>query len=148
MSAEIATQKAEQEAKVMRLVEFALEHKDDPDFNRLVFPASVLAKLAERGVKVEPKTYSAAAAVDRCFNMSHSEVYTVTGVEVRDQTGLAIEFPPLPESSSPTSTSEPRNLVLMDSSSLPEPDDVSTTVGDVQGPSSECSQEPLPDRTE
>jgi len=139
---------AEREAKVMRLVAFALEHKDDPDFNRLVFPADVLAKLAEQGVKVEPKTYSAAAAVDRCFNMSHSEVYSVKDVEVRDQTGLAIEFPPLPESSSPISTIETKTPELEDSSSLPASDGVSETVSDAPGPSSECSQEPLPDRTE
>ena len=139
---------AEREAKVMRLVEFALEHKDDPDFNRLVFPADVLAKLAEHGVKVEPKTYSVAAAVDRCFTMSHTEHYTTNTVETRDQTALSIEFPPVPPLASPTSTSETKTPELEDSSSPPAACAASSTVDDAPGPSSADSQAHPPDRTE
>ena len=140
--------KATREEKVMRLVEFALANKDDPDFNRLTFPADVLAKLAEHGVKVEPKTYSAAAAIDKCFSMRNTEIYTSNTVEIIDQTGLGVEFPPLPESSSPISTIETKTPESEDSSSPPELDDVSTTDGDAPGPLSECSPEPLLDRTE
>jgi hypothetical protein len=139
---------AEREAKVMRLVEFAIEHKDDPDFNRLVFPADVLAKLAEHGVKIEPKTYSVTQAVDRCFTMTRTEHYTTNTVETRDQTALSIEFPPVPPLASPTSTSETKTPELEDSSSPPASCDASGTVSDAPGPSLECSQEPQPDRTE
>lgn len=139
---------SDREAKVMRLVEFALANKDDPEFNRLVFPADVLAKLAEHGVKVQPKTYSAAAAVDRCFNMSYTETYTANTVEVIDQTGLAIEFPPIPASSSPIDTIETKSPELEDSSSPPASCAALGTVADVPGPSSADSPEPQPDRTE
>jgi len=139
---------AAREAKVMKLVEFALEHKDDPDFNRLVFPADVLAKLAEHGVKVEPKTYTAATAIDRCYSMGQTETYTTNTLEIRDQSELAIEFPPVPPMSSPTSTSETKSPELEDSSSLPSPDVVASNVVVERGPSSASSPEPLPDRKE
>ena len=132
----------------MRLVEFAITHKDDPDFNRLVFPADVLAKLAEHGVKLEPKTYSAAAAIDRCFNMSYTETYTKNTVEVIDQTSLECSFPPIPPSASPIETNETKTPELEDSSSPPAAGDASSTVADAPGPLSADSQEPQPDRTE
>ena len=85
------------EAKIEKLVEFALSVKDDPDFHRLVFPPAVLAKLAELGAPVKPKEYSASAAVDRCYGMGSSETYTTSSIEVRDLTTLSSDkFPPLP----------------------------------------------------
>lgn len=132
----------------MRLVEFALAHKDDPDFNRLVFPADVLAKLAEQGVKVEPKTYSIPAAVDRCFTMSHTERYTSNNIQTIDQSALAIEFPPVPPLSSPTNTSETKTPELEDSSSPPASCAASSSAVDAPGPSSVDSQEHPLDRTE
>ena len=143
-----ASEKGAREAKVMRLVEFALEHKDDPDFNRLVFPADVLAALAERGVKVAPKEYTASAAVDRCFNMSHTETYTANVVEVIDQTAIVCSFPPIPPLASPTETSETKTPELEDSPSSLVACAASSSVSDAPGPSSADSPAPLPDRTE
>ena len=101
------------EDKLQRLFEFALSIRNDPDFNRLVFPPAVLAKLAEVGVIVAPKEYSASAAVERCFTMSSTEKYTSPEVEVIDQTKMNITFPIIPpapvlevEEATPSETAE------------------------------------------
>ena len=84
------------EDKIQQLFEFALLMKNDPDFNRLVFPPAVLAKLAEVGVTVSPKEYSASAAVDKCLTMKSTERYVSTDITVIDQSKMDISFPTIP----------------------------------------------------
>ena len=84
------------EEKIQKLFEFAMSMRHDPDFHRLVFPPAVLAKLAEAGSPLSPKEYSAAAAVDRCFNMKGTERYVSNEIEVIDQTKMEITFPAIP----------------------------------------------------
>jgi hypothetical protein len=84
------------EDKIQKLFEFAMSMRHDPDFHRLVFPPAVLAKLAEAGAPLAPKEYSAAAAVDRCFNMKGTERYASNEIEVIDQTKMEITFPAIP----------------------------------------------------
>jgi hypothetical protein len=130
------------EEKIQKLVDFALAFQHDPDFNRLVFPPAVLAKLAERGVTVKPKEYSAAAAVDKCFSMTTSETYTSGTVEVIDQTSLECSFPPLPPLVSPIETNETKTPELEDLSSSPAPDAAKGTGADV--PRHEIEHSPSP----
>jgi hypothetical protein len=84
------------EDKIQKLFEFAMSMRHDPDFHRLVFPPAVLAKLAEAGSPLAPKEYSAAAAVDRCFNMKGTERYASNEIEVIDQSKMEIAFPAIP----------------------------------------------------
>jgi hypothetical protein len=99
-----------------RLKAFALAFKDDPDFNKLPFPDDVLAEL---GIKRPERFISAVEATNRCFNMVNTERYTTNKVEVIDQTGLSISFPPIPPSVPPTNTNETKTQALEDCSSLP-----------------------------
>ena len=105
------------EDKLQRLFEFALSIRHDPDFNRLVFPPAVLAKLAEAGVAVAPKEYSAASAVERCFTMSSTEKYTSPEIQVIDQTKMDITFPAIP----------PAPVLELEEATPPEPVEASTT---------------------
>jgi hypothetical protein len=99
-----------------RLKAFALAFKDDPDFHKLPFPEDVLEEL---GIKRIKKEYTASQAVDKCFNMTNVEKYTTNEIEVIDQTGLAISFPPVPPLAPPISTSETKNQELEGRSSSP-----------------------------
>jgi len=136
------------EEKIDRLVEFALQFKNDPDFNRLVFPPAVLAKLAEKGVEVKPKTYSVSQAVDRCMSMKSDERYTTNTIELIDQTSLECSFPQIPPLASPTDTNETKNPESEDSSSPPVSDAESNTAVVVPSPSSVENPTPQPDQTE
>jgi len=99
-----------------RLKAFALAFKDDPDFHKLPFPEDVLEEL---GIKRIKKEYTASQAVDKCFNMTNVERYTNNKIEVIDQTGLSISFPPVPPLAPPISTSETKNQELEGRSSSP-----------------------------
>jgi hypothetical protein len=113
------------EDKMQKLLEFAISFKDDPDFNRLVFPAPVLAKLAEMGITQKKKEYSAQQAVDKCYAIPREERYNTNVVEVIDQTSLAIEFPKIPETVDSIDTTETKTPELVDSSNSPVLCDVS-----------------------
>jgi hypothetical protein len=116
------------EAKIQRLVDFAISVKDDPDFNRLTFPLEVLERLKAMGITLKPKEYSATQAVDKCMRTPSENIYSSNTIEVRDQTGLAIEFPKIPESASSTSTNETKTPESSGRSSPPGPCDVSGSV--------------------
>jgi len=104
---------SESEEKIQKLVDFAMEFRNDPDFHRLVFPPAVLAKLAEKGIVLQPKEYSASAAVDRCFGMKTSERYVSNQIEVIDQTKLEVKFPNVPDLPPPSEVN-PRLLKISD----------------------------------
>ena len=106
------------EEKIQKLVEFALEYKNDPDFNRLTFPVEVLKILAEKGVTLKPREFTAAQAADACFNMTSTQTYTSNKIEVIDQTLIGCSFPPLPVLASPTDTTETKTP---ESEDLPSP---------------------------
>jgi len=114
------TSKPSKEELDKRLEEFALAFKDDPDFQRLPFPEHILKKL---GLYKEKPYLSVQVAVDRCLNAVNNNSYTNNVVEVIDQTGLVIDFPPLPLSSPPIDTSETKTQQSEDSSSPPACDD-------------------------
>ena len=101
-----------------RLKAFALEFKDDPDFQRLPFPEDILQEL---GIKRERKEYTATQAVNKCFNMVNTERYTNNVIETIDQTSLPISFPPIPPVAPPISTNETKNQELEGRSSSPLP---------------------------
>jgi hypothetical protein len=136
------------EEKIQKLVEFALEFKDDPDFNRLTFPVEVLKILAEKGVTLKPREFTAAQAADACFNMTSTQTYTSNKIEVIDQTSLECSFPPLPVLASPTDTNETKSPELEDSPSLPASCAVVSTEPVARDLSSVESLTPLPDQTE
>jgi hypothetical protein len=116
------------EAKIQKLVDFAVSVKDDPEFNRLTFPIEVLARLKAMGIEPKPKEYTASQAVDKCISIPTENIYTSNVIEVRDQTGLAIEFPKFPESASSTSTNETKTPESSGRSSPPAACDVSGNV--------------------
>lgn len=136
------------EEKIQKLVDFALEFKDDPDFNRLTFPVEVVKILAEKGITIKPREFTASQAADACFNMTSSQTYTSTKIEVIDQTSLECSFPPLPVLASPTDTSETKTQGSEDHSSSPASDAVASTEPVDPGLSSAESQAPLPDQKE
>jgi len=113
------------EAKIQRLVDFAVSVKDDPEFNRLTFPLEVLARLKAMGIEPKPKEYTASQAVDKCIRTPTENIYTTNVIEVRDQTGSSIEFPKIPESANSTSTSETKTPESSGRSSPPASYDVS-----------------------
>jgi len=114
------TAKPTKEEMDKRLEEFALAFKDDPDFHRLPFPEHILKKL---GLYKEKPYMTAQQAVDRCFAIPATEAYTTNSIEVIDQTGLVIDFPPLPLSSPPIDTNETKTQQSEDSSNPPACDD-------------------------
>ncbi len=99
-----------------RLKAFALAFKDDPDFNKLPFPDDILAEL---GIKRPERYISATEAVNRCFNMVNTQRYTNNEIQVIDQTGLSISFPPVPPLAPPINTNETKTQALEDCSSVP-----------------------------
>jgi hypothetical protein len=137
---------AQQEEKINKLVEFALEFKNDPDFNRLVFPPVVMARLAELGVEVKPRTYTASQAVDRCIGMTSSERYTTTDVAVIDQTSLECSFPPIPPLASPIDTNETKTPESADCPNPLERDAVLSISDAVLNHESSENQAPPPDQ--
>ena len=116
------------ENKIQQMVDFAVAFKDDPDFNRLTFPVEVLTRLKAMGIEPKPKEYSASQAVDKCIRTTVENEYTTNVIEIIDQTGLAIEFPKIPESASSTSTNETKTPESSGQSSPPGPCDVSGNV--------------------
>ena len=103
--------KLSREEKAQKLFEFALSMRHDPDFHRLVFPPDVLAKLADMGAAPAPKEYSAAAAIDRCFNMKGTERYTSNEIEIIDQSKMEITFPAIPPVAEPEKETDTLTLV-------------------------------------
>jgi len=99
-----------------RLKAFALAFKDDPDFQRLPFPEDILQEL---GIKRERKDYTASQAVNKCFNMTNTEKYTINTIDTIDQTVLSISFPPIPPVAPPISTNETKTQELEGRSSSP-----------------------------
>jgi hypothetical protein len=136
------------EEKIQKLVNFALEFKNDPDFNRLTFPIEVLKILAEKGVTLKPREFTAAQAADACFNMTTTQTYTSNKIEVIDQTSLECSFPPLPVLASPTDTSETKTPESEDHSSSPASCAVEGTAPAVPDLSSAKSPAPPPDQKE
>jgi hypothetical protein len=116
------------EDKIQKMVDFAIAFKDDPDFNRLVFPVPVLLRLKELGIMIKKKEYSAQQAVDKCFAIPRTEQYMNREIEVIDQTSLSIEFPKIPESASSISTTETKSPESSGPSSSPVLCDVSGIV--------------------
>jgi len=136
------------EEKLQKLVDFALEFKDDPDFNRLPFPVEVIKILAEKGVTLKPREFTAAQAADACFNMTSSQTYTSNKIEVIDQTLIECSFPPLPVLASPTDTTETKTPESEDLSSPPSSCAVEGTAPVVPDLSSAKSPVPQPDQKE
>jgi hypothetical protein len=136
------------EEKIQKLVDFALEFKDDPDFNRLPFPVEVVKILEQKGVTIKPREFTAAQAADACFNMTSTQTYTSNKIEVIDQTSFECSFPPLPALASPIDTSETKTPESTDSPSLPASDAVASTEPVARDLSSVESLTPLPDQKE
>lgn len=109
------------EETINKMVEFAIAFKDDPDFNRIPFPNEVIKRLEELGIKQEKKQYNISQAVDKCFNMQRENhhQYTSNKIELIDQTGLSISFPPVPSLVPPTNTSDSKTLEIEDCSNPP-----------------------------
>ena len=116
------------EEKIQKMVDFAVAFKDDPDFNRLTFPVEVIKRLKAMGIEPKPREYSATQAVDKCISIPTDNRYTNNVIEVIDQTGLAIEFPKIPESASSISTNETKTPESSGRSSPPKTYDVSGSV--------------------
>lgn len=87
---------------------FTLFH-NDPNFHKLPLPECVRAKF---NIPLEVKDMPLQAAITTALTSR----YEYSGYELRDQTGLDISFPPVPEKALPIISSEIKPLELEDHS--------------------------------
>lgn len=107
--------------KELVLLEFCLEFKDHPDFQRLPMPKKILDRA---GIKREHRYISAMEATKYAFTATSLNAHQYKGdIQVIDQSVSVSHFPNLTELAGSKDTSETRIQLSADSSSLPSPDD-------------------------
>lgn len=117
--------------KECKLLDFCIEFKDDPDFNRLPVPDKILERM---GIKREHRQISAMEATKYAFSATSINSHQYRGhIEVIDQSASVSQFPNLVALADSINTSETKIQQLEDSSSLPSPDDEKCIVASEQG---------------